>query len=193
VYGGTGQPLPPLPTPSVTAQITDYWEETKDGGGAIASCDVPPASRKACVLFELFSLNTSQAVAAQLCEQGKFANCKYDSSAATCYQCKPTRYTGFDFSAKAVEVCDCGCRVMCAMRQLVSHTPSSQLPFSMFTPLNRIFCCRRSSTPTQPSEPALQCSCIWQCTTHMRQCRRLLSSPQCTTSAKRGATTFTGW
>jgi arylsulfatase A-like enzyme len=103
-------PPPPHHPSSVSTPITDYWQETSEtnSGKAIASCmDIPDARRHACPLYQVFAANTSEAAAAQLCKQGKFANCAYDNgSAAThpCYQCKPPRYTGYDFTSKAVAV-----------------------------------------------------------------------------------------
>ena len=100
-------PAPPPHHPPVSIPITDYWEETAakaDSGKAIASCDVPVASRQLCPLYRVFALNTSETAAARLCQQGTLANCMYDNISDTCYQCKPPRYTGYDFTAKAVEV-----------------------------------------------------------------------------------------
>ena len=121
-----GPPPPPPHHAPVSTPIVDYWTETAaeaGSGKAISSCNVPLAepgqgcewyptsqpyhcqrARLPCPLAQVIALNTSEAAAAQLCAEGKFANCAHDNQTNTCYQCKPSRYTGYDFTAKAVDV-----------------------------------------------------------------------------------------
>ena len=87
-------------------RVTDYW----DTHAPAANCSVPAADRQRCPQWseEQKASGGSQASRARadaLCSAANYTNCAWDASAAPdarCFQCKPKRYTGFDFDAKAV-------------------------------------------------------------------------------------------
>jgi hypothetical protein len=99
--------------------VTDYWAS----GAPAASCDVPPADRQPCPQWTVEQNKSNATTADAICAgdaaagdglrhtagatscaagSGGYANCAWDSSARRCFQCKPKRYTGFDFTAHSV-------------------------------------------------------------------------------------------
>jgi len=98
---------------SVGFSKTDYWQETAGGafnGGAIADCsDAEMSTTWPCPMAELdVKIDGNASDVAARCKAGKYANCVERGTAGSgpahgCYQCKKKRYTGFDFTASAVE------------------------------------------------------------------------------------------
>ena len=92
----------------VSFKLTDYWTETAGGEGdsfdgrGIADCSVARAQLQGtpCPLAQLEAQNDGNASAVAKCKRGEYANCV--AHGVECLQCKPQRYTGYDFTASAV-------------------------------------------------------------------------------------------
>ena len=86
---------------------TDLWEDD----GPSVDCNVPTiADRSKCPQYYIVEKANGTQVADAMCKAGKFVNCAAADPAEAerlgawpCYACKPKRYTGYDFAAKAVE------------------------------------------------------------------------------------------
>jgi len=81
-------------------KVTDYW----DTHAPAADCSVPPPDRQPCPQWTVEEKRSSAAAANGMCASATYTNCAWDGAANQCFQCKPKRYTGFDFAAKAVEL-----------------------------------------------------------------------------------------